>query len=214
MASQVFVDRDIEKQLPSSIAALASANPLGLLAFGQALYFLSLFEFAPRGVTTTNIVVGNMLWMEGVAQFIAGIIDFCAGNGFGAAVFTSYAAFNLAYSAIFIPGSGILASYSDSTTNLPREDFFQAVALFVWSWFMITFIFTIGACQSNYVLFGLLCMADITLIMLAVGYMVNSDACRHASGIFVYAAAAYLYVDGATPFTLPLFPIRKDRSIV
>ena len=91
MASQqVFTDRDIEKQSSPSLAPvqphghgkskLASANPLGLLAFGQALYFLSLFEFAPRGVTTTNIVVGNMIWMGGIAQFIAGIIDFCAGN--------------------------------------------------------------------------------------------------------------------------------------
>ncbi len=89
-SQQVFTDRDLEKQSSSSIAPvqahghgkskLASANPLGLLAFGQALYFLSLFEFAPRGVTTTNIVVGNMIWFGGVAQFIAGIIDFCAGN--------------------------------------------------------------------------------------------------------------------------------------
>ncbi|KAI1751421.1 GPR1/FUN34/yaaH family-domain-containing protein [Xylaria castorea] len=231
-SQQVFTDRDLEKHSSSSIAPvqhahghgkskLASANPLGLLAFGQALYFLSLFEFAPRGVTTTNIVVGNMIWMGGIAQFIAGIIDFCAGNSFGATVFCAYGAFNLAYSTIFIPGAGILAAYSDKTTGIPRADFSQAVALFVWSWFIITVIFTIGACQANYVLFGLLCTADITLILLASGHMVNSEALLKASGVFgliaaaisFYAAAAYLYVDGATPFTLPLFPIRKDRIV-
>ncbi|KAI0426421.1 GPR1/FUN34/yaaH family-domain-containing protein [Xylaria sp. FL1042] len=229
-SQQVFTDRDLEKQSSSSIAPvqahghgkskLASANPLGLLAFGQALYFLSLFEFAPRGVTTTNIVVGNMIWMGGIAQFIAGIIDFCAGNAFGATVFCAYGAFNLAYSTIFIPGSGILKAYSNAE-GIPREDFSQAVALFVWSWFIITAIFTIGACQANWVLFGLLCTADITLILLASGHMTGMESLLKASGVFgliaaavsFYAAAAYLYVDGATPFTLPLFPIRKDRIV-
>ncbi|KAI1168021.1 GPR1/FUN34/yaaH family-domain-containing protein [Nemania serpens] len=229
-SQQVFTDRDIEKQSSSSIAPvhahshgkskLASANPLGLLAFGQALYFLSLFEFAPRGVTTTNIVVGNMIWMGGIAQFIAGIIDFCAGNAFGATVFCAYGAFNLAYSTIFIPGAGILAAYS-TPQGIPKAEFSQAVALFVWSWFIITVIFTIGACQANYVLFSLLCTADVTLILLAAGHMVDHPGLLKASGVFgliaaaisFYAAAAYLYVDGVTPFTLPLFPIRKDRIV-
>ncbi|KAI1823069.1 GPR1/FUN34/yaaH family-domain-containing protein [Xylaria intraflava] len=231
MASQqIFTDRDLEKQSSSSIAAvqthgprkskLASANPLGLLAFGQALYFLSLFQFAPRGVTTTNITVGNMIWMGGIAQFIAGVIDFCAGNAFGATVFCSYGAFNLAYSTIFVPGSGVLAAYS-TPEGIPKPEFSQAVALFVWSWFIVTVIFTIGACQANWVLFGLLSTADVTLILLAAGEMVGSEAVLKASGVFgliaaaisFYAAAAYLYVDGATPFTLPLFPIRKDRIV-
>ncbi|GAW21786.1 hypothetical protein EKO27_g3386 [Xylaria grammica] len=230
-SQQVFTDRDLEKHSSSSIAPvqpshghgkskLASANPLGLLAFGQALYFLSLFEFAPRGVTTTNIVVGNMIWMGGIAQFIAGVIDFCAGNAFGATVFCAYGAFNLAYSTIFIPGSGILKAYSDAE-GIPKAEFSQAVALFVWSWFIITVIFTIGACQANWVLFSLLCTADITLILLASGHMVDNEALLKASGVFgliaaaisFYAAAAYLYVDGVTPFTLPLFPIRKDRIV-
>ncbi|KAI8628654.1 GPR1/FUN34/yaaH family-domain-containing protein [Xylariaceae sp. FL1651] len=232
MASQqVFTDRDLEKQSASTIAPvhahghgkskLASANPLGLLAFGQALFFLSIFEFAPRGVTVTNITVGNMIWMGGVAQFIAGIIDFCAGNAFGATVFCAYGAFNLAYSTIFIPGSGILDAYASKTGHGLDPSFSQAVALFVWSWFIITVIFTIGACQANYVLFGLLCCADITLILLASGHMTGSEALLKASGVFgliaaaisFYAAAAYLYVDGVTPFTLPLFPIRKDRIV-
>lgn len=218
-SQQVFTDRDLEKHSSSSIAPvqhhghakskLASANPLGLLAFGQALYFLSLFEFAPRGVTTTNIVVGNMIWMGGIAQFIAGIIDFCAGNAvricltsnnmvsglanmenqFGATVFCAYGAFNLAYSTIFIPGSGILTAYSDAN-GIPKAEFSQAVALFVWSWFIITAIFTIGACQANYVLFGLLCTADVTLILLAAGHMVENHALLKASGVFGLIAAA------------------------
>ncbi|KAI1432352.1 GPR1/FUN34/yaaH family-domain-containing protein [Xylaria sp. CBS 124048] len=234
MASQtVFTERDLEKQSASSVvqahhghghrkSKLGSANPLGLLAFGQALFFLSILQFAPRGVTTTNIVVGNMIWMGGFGQVIAGIIDFCAGNTFGATVFSSYGAFNLAYTTIFIPGSGIIAAYSDPKTGIPGPEFPQAVSLFIFSWFIITFIFTVGACQSNWVLFMLLVFADVTLVLLAVGFMINSSTCFKASGVFglitaatsLYAASAYLYADGATPFTLPLFPIRKDGHSV
>lgn len=108
---------------------------------------------------------------------------------FGATVFCAYGAFNLAYSTIFIPGSGILAAYS-TPQGIPKAEFSQAVALFVWSWFIITVIFTIGACQANYVLFSLLCTADVTLILLAAGHMVDSHALLKASGVFGLIAAA------------------------
>ncbi|KAI1327897.1 GPR1/FUN34/yaaH family-domain-containing protein [Xylariaceae sp. FL0255] len=230
MSSQVFTDRDLEKQSASTIAPvasmghrksrLASANPLGLLAFGQSLFMLSILGFHPRGVTATNIVVGNYIWMGGVAQFVAGIIDFCAGNAFGATVFCGYGAFNLAYATNFIPGSGILAAYS-TPEGVPTDEFYQAIALFIWSWFIITFIFTVGASQANYTLFSLLSIADVTLILLATGFMMGSERLMMAGSgtglvaafISFYAAAAYLYVDGVTPFTLPLFPIRKDRIV-
>ncbi|KAI1268288.1 GPR1/FUN34/yaaH family-domain-containing protein [Xylariaceae sp. FL1019] len=229
MSQQVFTDRDIEKQSSSTISAvnahghgksrLASANPLGLLAFGQSLFMLSLLGYHPRGVVHSNIVVGNFIWMGGVAQFIAGVIDFCAGNAFGATVFCAYGAFNLAYATNFIPGSGILAAYEKN--GMLTEEFEQAVALFIWGWFIITFIFTVGASQANWVLFSLLSVADITLILLASGYMTGNTTVMKAgsgtglvaSAISFYAAAAYLYVDGVTPFTLPLFPIRKDRIV-
>jgi len=231
MSSQVFTDRDLEKQSASTTSPvasygphkskLASANPLGLLAFGQSLFMLSILGFHPSGITTTNIVVGNYIWMGGVAQLIAGVIDFCAGNAFGATVFCGYGAFNLAYATNFVPGSGILAAYSDPVTHIPTEEFPQAIALFIWSWFIITFIFTVGACQANYVLFTLLSVADVTLILLATGFMMGSEKLMMAGSgtglvaafVSFYAAAAYLYVDGATPFTLPLFPIRKDRIV-
>lgn len=73
---------------------------------------------------------------------------------------------------------------------IPREDFSQAVALFVWSWFIITVIFTIGACQANYTLFSLLCTADITLILLAAGHMTLDERLLKASGVFGLIAAA------------------------
>ncbi|KAI1640224.1 GPR1/FUN34/yaaH family-domain-containing protein [Biscogniauxia mediterranea] len=230
MSSQVFTTErgDIEKGSQQTISSqpippyvptkLASANPLGLLAFATSLFMLSLFELHPRGIETNNIVIANMIFFGGVSQVIAGIIDFVAGNAFGATVFSAYGAFNLAYSLIFIPGSGILAAYADAETGGLKPEFHQAVALFVWQWFIITAIFTIGAIRANYVLLSVLCLADVTLILIASGNMTGNENLIKASSGFgfassalsYYAAAAYLYVDGTTPFTLPLFPIKRD----
>ncbi|CAJ2506923.1 Uu.00g081090.m01.CDS01 [Anthostomella pinea] len=232
MSSAVFTsDRDIEKGSNSTVSPgnastsampyvptkLASANPLGLLAFATSLFMLSLFGLKPRGIETNNIIIANMIFLGGVAQVIAGIIDFVAGNAFGATVFSAYGAFNLAYSLIFLPGSGILASYADGNGGL-KPEFEQAVALFVWQWFIITVIFTIGAIRSNYVLLSVLSLADVTLILIATGNMTGNENILRASSGFgfasaimsYYAAAAYLYVDGTTPFELPLFPIKRD----
>ncbi|KAI1335157.1 GPR1/FUN34/yaaH family-domain-containing protein [Xylariaceae sp. FL0016] len=226
-SSQVFTaDRDLEKQSSSTISPvtpyvptkLATANPLGLLAFATSLFMLALFELKPRGIETNNIVIANMIFFGGISQVIAGIIDFVAGNAFGATVFSAYGAFNLAYSLIYIPGSGILLAYTDPVTGGLKPEFEQAVALFVWQWFIITVIFTIGAIRSNYILLSVLCLADVTLILIATGNMTGNENLLTASSGFgfasaimaYYAACAYLYVDGTTPFTLPLFPIKKD----
>ncbi|KAI0024931.1 GPR1/FUN34/yaaH family-domain-containing protein [Xylariomycetidae sp. FL0641] len=229
MAPSMFTkERDVEKGSQSTISApvsmhnkrtLASANPLGLFAFATSLFMLALLDLHPRGVVSSNIVVGNMIFFGGISQVIAGIIDFCAGNAFGATVFSAYGAFNLAYSTIFIPGSGILAAYTDKATGELSPEFNQAVALFVWGWFIITALFTIGAIRSNLILLCTLSSADITLILIATGMMTGNETILKASSGFgiitaafaYYAGAAYLYVDGVTPFTLPLFPLSEEQ---
>ena len=75
------------------------------------------------------------MFFGGVCQFISGIMEFCSGNTFGATVFPSYGAFNLSYAMIYIPGTGILASCTDTSTGKLNEQFPQALAMYVWAWF-------------------------------------------------------------------------------
>jgi succinate-acetate transporter protein len=114
------------------------------------------------------------MFFGGVCQFIAGIMEFASGNTFGATVFPSYGAFNLSYAMIYIPGTGILASYTDSSTGQLNEQFPQALAMYVWAWFILTVIFTIAAMRSSWILFLDLLFLDIDLLLLACGYMLNN----------------------------------------
>src|SRR5215467_12475260 len=89
-------------------ATIANPGPLGLSAFALTTFVLST---ANAGLYTgASGVVGLALFYGGLAQLVAGIMEFRTGNTFGATAFCSYGAFWLALGFILLPGSGILAS--------------------------------------------------------------------------------------------------------
>ncbi|KAI1416080.1 GPR1/FUN34/yaaH family-domain-containing protein [Hypoxylon sp. FL1857] len=197
---------------------VANPAPLGLLSFATSIFMISLLGLEPRGVKAPNIILPNMVFFGGAAQFIAGIMEFVAGNTFGATLFTSYAAFNLAYALIFLPGSGILAAYTDPSTGALLPEFGQAVAMFVWAWFIVSMIFTIATVRTSWTLLIALVFVDITLILLAVGHMLDQESCLKAASAtgFVVAFLAYwagtagLWGDGITPFKVPVGSLKKE----
>lgn len=118
-----------------------------------------------------------------------GIMEFVAGNTFGATVFSSYAAFNMSYALIYLPGSGIIAAYIDPKTGVLSPDFNQSLALYLWAWFILTVIYTGAAMRSSWVLFLDLFALDISLALLAVGFMVGSTPTLNAGYAFGYVVA-------------------------
>lgn len=52
---------------------------------------------------------------------------------------------------IYLPGSGIIAAYTDPTTGELVPDFNQALGLFYIAWFIVTFCF-VRLCTSQYIL--------------------------------------------------------------
>lgn len=138
---------------------------------------------------------------------------------------------------IYLPGSGIMAAYTDSTTGAISPEFNQALAMYVWAWFILTVIFTIAAMRSSWILFLDLFFLDIMLILLAAGFMVNSQTVLTASYSFGFivaflsckmtpfffglqhklteipidwAGCAGLWADGITPIDLPTFAMYKQ----
>ena len=75
---------------------------------------------------------------------------------------------------IYLPGSGIIAAYTASDGTISPE-LNQSLALYVWAWFIMTVIFTIAAIRSSWILFLDLAFLDITLLLLAVGFMTGNE---------------------------------------
>ncbi|KAK6837329.1 hypothetical protein RU639_001545 [Aspergillus parasiticus] len=159
-------------------------------------------------------------------------MEFITGNTFGATVFSSYAAFNLSYAMVYLPGTGILAAYTDSATGAISPSFNQALSLYLWAWLIVTVVFTVAAMRSSWVLFIDLFLLDICLLLLACGYMVNVQSlltAGYAFGLVVsflsceyhlgdcelklidsadWAGCAGLWGGGVTPIKLPTFEMR------
>jgi uncharacterized protein len=90
---------------------------------------------------------------------------------------------------IYIPGTGILASYTDKSTGQLNAQFSQALAMYVWAWFILTVIFTIAAMRSSWVLFLDLFFLDIELLLLACGYMLGMQSLLTAGNSFGFIVA-------------------------
>ncbi|TEY53493.1 hypothetical protein BOTCAL_0246g00080 [Botryotinia calthae] len=122
-------DDRTQPSLPIVHRRFANPSPLGLLSFAIGLLFIfvlvytkltnlgifliSIFGVNVRGVATPNVLIGVLVFFGGVCQFIAGIMEFSSSNTFGATVVPIYSAFNLSYAMIYLPGSGIMAAYTD-----------------------------------------------------------------------------------------------------
>ena len=118
------------------------------------------------------------------------------GQQLGATLFSSYAGFNVAYALIFIPGTGVLAAYTDTATGKPLPELNQALALLVWAWFILSLIFTIAATRASWSLLLALVFFDLETMLLAVGYTVGNDqillASRGVGFVVAFCGCQYL----------------------
>jgi succinate-acetate transporter protein len=90
---------------------------------------------------------------------------------------------------IYLPGSGILAAYTDSKTGELNAQFPQALAMYLWAWFILTVIFTVAAMRSSWVLFLDLFVLDIVLMLLACGYMLGMPSLETAGSALGFVVA-------------------------
>lgn len=90
---------------------------------------------------------------------------------------------------IYIPGTGILAAYTDPATGELNAQFPNALAMYLWAWFILTVIFTVAAIRSSWVLFLDLFFLDIVLLLLACGYMLNMPTLEKAGSAIGFVVA-------------------------
>ncbi|XBS70159.1 acetate uptake transporter [Acerihabitans sp. KWT182] len=162
---------------------LANPGPLGLMGFGMTTLLLNLHNagFFPL----TSIIVSMGIFYGGIAQMIAGIMEYKHGNTFGTTAFTSYGAFWLSLVGILVlPRMGLAD---------PADEVFLGVYLALWGVFTLFMFFaTLAAGRALQVVFGtltllfaLLAIADITAnkpLLVVAGYV----------GLFCGASAIYL----------------------
>ncbi|KAJ2919392.1 hypothetical protein MD484_g1035, partial [Candolleomyces efflorescens] len=169
---------------------IANPGTLGLFSFASTTLMLSLYNCQARGIHHPNVVVGMSLFCGGLAQLLAGQWEFPRGNTFAGAAFTSYGAFWLAYSTIQLPFTGVRAAFTDS------EEFASAVAIYLITWFFVTFFFLIAALRKSIAFIALFGFLTVTFLVLAIGDFVISANVTKAGGVLGVITAFIAYYIG------------------
>ncbi|GBQ34384.1 hypothetical protein GOB83_11015 [Acetobacter fabarum] len=178
----------------------ANPAPLGLMGFGMTTILLNLHNagFVPMG----SAILAMGLLFGGIAQIIAGILEYGAGNTFGMTAFISYGAFWLTLVALIaMPHTGIVPASSPALVGS---------YLLLWGLFtFVLFLGTLRATRAHQVIFGTLV---ILFVLLGLGDLLAQPGLTVIAGYeglicglsAVYLAAAEIL---EAQFKCPVLPV-------
>ena len=158
----------------------ANPAPLGLLGFGMTTILLNLHNAGIFEMNTVIIAMGFAL--GGLAQIIAGIMEFRAGNTFGATAFTAYGLFWWSLIAIVTNPFGVA----------PADGASMGFYLLLWGIFTL-FMF-IGTLKHNRATQVVFLSLTVLFLLLAIGDFSGSALVKTIAGwegIFCGASAVY-----------------------
>lgn len=183
----------------------ANPAPLGLMGFGMTTVLLNLHNAGLFTLGSMVLAVG--IFYGGIAQIIAGILEFKNGNTFGMTAFTSYGFFWLSLVFIIIMPFMGLADVASSVS----------MGYYLLMWGLFTFLMFFGTLKTNralqfifgslVVLFLLLALSEFTgiaMIKTIAGY--EGIVCGFSA---IYLAMAEVINESQKKTILPICPVRK-----
>jgi succinate-acetate transporter protein len=183
---------------------LANPAPLGLMGFGMTTILLNLSNLGLFGISSMILAMG--IFYGGIAQIIAGVMEYRKGNTFGTTAFTSYGLFWL--SLVF---PILLPIYNP---QLAPDN--SAVAAYMFMWGLFTFIMFFGTLKANRALQTVFMSLAILFFLLAAARAIPSLLIvAGAVGVFCGFSAFYLSLaevinEAHGRALLPIGPIHTD----
>ncbi|MFO8020351.1 MAG: acetate uptake transporter [Promethearchaeia archaeon] len=151
---------------------LANPAPLGLMGFGMTTVLLNLHNAGLFQLDTMILAMG--IFYGGLAQVIAGILEYKKGNTFGVTAFTSYGFFWLSF--VFLNVLPNLGYWSVEVSSVSDGWY-----LFMWGIFSC-FMF-IGTLKSNRALQFVFLSVSLLFLILAASKFLNSSLIGTIGGI-------------------------------
>jgi succinate-acetate transporter protein len=149
---------EIQKAVASSEKGLANPAAVGLGAFGATTMLLQFHNLGFVGI-------GPVMWLAfffgGLAQLVAGFLEYRNGNNFGFAAFTTYGSFWIALGGIWLNAQLKFTAISGTDVG----------------WFLVIFtlltgIYLIGAMRQNNTLAWVFLTLFLGFILLDIGHLV------------------------------------------
>jgi succinate-acetate transporter protein len=192
---------------------LANPAPLGLLAFGLTTVLLNMHN---EGLFTLNSMILAMgIAYGGLAQIIAGIMEYRRGNTFGTVAFSSYGFFWWSLIMLILMSNMSFFGTVAVTNNI-------AMAAYFLMWGIFTFGMFFGTLKTNRCLQFVFMSLAVLFFMLAtrelLGNPVWFNTITGIEGIICGSSAIYLglaeVINEANGKTIvPIWPVKKNDPL-
>jgi len=150
---------------------LANPAPLGLAAFGMTTVLLNIHNAGFFALGSMILAMG--IFYGGIAQVIAGILEYKKGNTFGVTAFTSYGLFWLSLVAI------ITLPHLISGVESPDR---EAMTAYLFIWGLFTFLMFISSLAKPTALQFVFISLSILFWLLALGEITQNTTITHIAG--------------------------------
>ena len=164
--------KQMESEMPNSIQGDSTANPapLGLMGFGMTTVLLNLHNSGIFELGSMILAMG--IFYGGIAQVIAGIMEWKKGNTFGTTAFTSYGLFWLSLVALIVmPNMGLITPPNNS-----------AMVAYLLMWGIFTGGLFIATLKLNRALQFIFASLTLLFFLLALGDLTNNPTLKHIAG--------------------------------
>jgi len=182
----------------------ANPAPLGLMGFGMTTVLLNLHNAGLFGLGTMILAMG--ICYGGIAQVLAGIMEWRKGNTFGTTAFCSYGFFWLSLVALVVmPKMG--------WGNAPQT---SAMAAYLFMWGVFTAVMYIGTLKLNRALQFIFASLTLLFFLLAIGDLTDNTIIKHIAGYegiicglsAVYTALAQVLNEVYGKTIAPVWPVK------
>lgn len=198
---------DIAKA-PSGIS-LADPGPLGLAGFAATTFFLSLVNAGILNAPSETGVLALAFFYGGIAQMIAGVLEFVKGNTFGTLAFVSYGAFWLAF--WWIVTKTVPAMVAEKASE---DDINHTVGTFLLVFTIFTAYMLIASLKTSGALIAVFAVLTAAFVFLTLGAYNGTEGLTKTGGwlgIITAALAWYASFAGVSSSTfkrsvVPTFP--------
>ncbi len=163
---------------------LSNPAPLGLMGFGMTTVLLNLHNAGFYHLNSMILAMG--ICYGGLAQIIAGIMEYKKGNTFGTVAFTSYGLFWLSLVVLnILPVIGFWPTATEA----------NAAGFYLVMWGIFTLFMTFGTLNKNIALSVVFITLTILFFLLAIGDFTGITIITQIAGfegILCGASAIYL----------------------
>lgn len=189
------------------IDATANPAPLGLAGFGMATVLLNLHNAGLFELGAMILAMG--IFYGGLAQIIAGAMEWKKGNTFGTTAFISYGLFWLSLAALIImPQSGL------GETSSPA-----AMSFYFLMWGIFTFCLFLATLKMNRAMQFIFGSLTLLFLLLVLGDITGNAALKKITGIegiicgvsAIYTAMAQILNEAYGRIILPLGTSGKNN---